>query len=198
MTSISRIRVQITGAQGLPGVSTFYALDGPSGAASVQAFYSAIINRFARNVSYKVEENGDIINDTDGELTGSWTTTTLAGGTSAATDSYAAGVGACVTWLTTVILSGHRVKGRTFIVPMGGGQYQNDGTLDNSVLTSLQGSAESLATDVAGNLVVWHRPRLAKPADGSRPAVTARVGAHAPIEHAVVHDKIAVLTSRRD
>lgn len=198
MAVIERVRVILTGAQGLPGVCTFYAIDGATAADDIDAFFSTNISRFAKGVSAQVEQVGDQIADISGHLTGTWTGGTSTVHTSAATAIYSGGVGCCVTWLTDTILDYHRIKGRTFMVPLDGGQYQNDGTMDNTALAALQATAVTLVGATTGNLVVWHRPVVAKPADGSRKAIAARDGSHAVITGAIVHDKVAMLRSRRD
>src|SRR5674476_946106 len=112
-------------------------------------------------------------------------------------DNYAAPVGMCVDWNTGVVMDLHRLRGRTFVVPCSGAQFDVDGSPLSTAVSGLQSAGDALiAAD--GNLMVWHRPRAAKAADGSRPAVTARAGGYANVTTAHVPDKAVVLRSRRD
>jgi len=198
MTNISRVRVALTGFTGGPGVATFYALDAPTLVPSLRTFWGAVAAKMPTTVSVKVQSSGDIIEDTTGELVGGWATTDAVGVVGADSATYPAPVGACISWLTGTILDGKRLKGRTFIVPLGGGSYQLDGTISAVNVTALTTAATNYVAATVANALVWHRPRVAKAADGSRPAVTARAGANGAIIQGFCVDKAMVLTSRRD
>lgn len=198
MTSISRMRIGLTGFSGAPGVMTFYCLNPGTSLSVLVAFANDIKAEMPPTVTLSVEGHGDVINDTDGVLTGSWTASEPDSVVGIATGVYAAPAGASIAWLTETILDGRRIKGRTYVVPMATGQYQSDGSLDSTQLGNLRTQAAALVTDGAGDFVVWHRPRAARAAVGSRPAVTARAGGHAVITGSSVADKVAVLRSRRD
>jgi hypothetical protein len=53
------------------------------------------------------------------------------------------GVGAVVYWLTGAINGGHKVKGRTYFVPLANGAFSNDGTLASTVVSSLTTAAST-------------------------------------------------------
>jgi hypothetical protein len=150
------------------------------------------------NTSVQVESGGDTIDDATGELVGAWSIAPAAGYAGANASPYAAPAGACITWLTPDILDGRRIKGRTFIVPIGSGFFQTDGSLTGAGITAIATPAAAYVAALAGNGVIWHRPRAARAADGSRPAVTARAGGHGIVNGSVVADKVAILKSRRD
>ena len=153
---------------------------------------------FPPDVTVAIEPQGDIIEDTTGVLTGSWVglqTADMIGGNLGA---YAAPVGAVVTWVTGTILDGHRVKGRSFLVPLGGAAFDDTGSLESGTLASIRNAGTTLIAAEAGNFVVWHRPRAAAAATPTRPAVTARAGGHAVVTACIVPDKACVLRSRRD
>lgn len=129
----------------------------------------------------------------DGAVTEIGTTTPRAGksatpfnrqGTNGTAPNGPAGVGAVVTWRST--LATRRGRGRTFLVPMPSTSYETDGTLSPSTLTTLQGAATTLVnsslSDNGWALGVWSE------ADGVlRDFVTA-----------TVRDRVAFLSSRRD
>ena len=102
------------------------------------------------------------------------------------TGVYAAVAGACVTWLTQGVLAGKRVRGRTFLVPMGAGGLQNDGTLSTAEVSAINTAASNLIA-AAPEFTIWRRPTSKAAADGSsHPVLAFRV-----------QDKTAFLTSRR-
>jgi len=198
MTNIQRIRVALTGFVGGPGVATFYALDAPTALPSLRTLWGALAVSMPTSVSIKVLASGDTIEDTTGVLVGAWAAADAAGVVGADGSTYPAPVGACISWLTSTIFDGKRLKGRTFVVPMGGGSYQLDGTINAANITTFTNAAQAYVAAQVANALVWHRPRAAKPADGSRPAVTARAGGSAAITQGLCVDKAVVLTSRRD
>lgn len=198
MTAIHRIRVALTGFIGAPGVNTFYALDAPALVEPLHAYYAAIISAFPDDVHVQIEGSGDILTDTTGVLTGAWGPNETAPLVGTSSGNYLAPAGWCVNWLTNDILDGKHVKGRTFHVPAAADIGSTNGTLNDLSIPTLSDAANALTVASAGNMVVWHRPRLAQAADGSRKAVTARDGGHAIVLGAQVRDKIAVLRSRRD
>ena len=102
--------------------------------------------------------------------------------------SYSVASGAVVGLNTADLVAGRRVKGRLFMVPLGGGAYSTSGSLGTGAVNSLQALGNSLVTaGGSGNqLVVFSRPR------------GARVGAAHIVSSATVRPKVAVLTSRRD
>lgn len=197
MTNLYRTRVAWSGFPGAPGVSTFYGLVSGALVTTLHAFYASLVTAIPAGVSMQVIESGDVIEDTTGMLTGAWSTTPVTNCVGSAAGVWAAPVGFQVAWLTDTILDGSRLEGRTYFVPSGGGIFQTDGTVDDAVRSSLDGHAATFVAAAAGDLVVWHRPRAARAADGSRPAVTARAGGHGLVTHESVRDRAVVLTSRR-
>jgi len=198
MTSISRIRATWSGFAGGPGVSTFYSLGSMEAIPGLRAFFDAIKGCLPTDVTIQVEESGDIVNDVNGELTGAFAFDPVLPVTGVAGGSHAAASGAEVAWLTTTILDGHRVKGRTFLVPLVGSAFGTDGAVGEDTRTTLGGAATVLVADLTGDLVVWHRPRKAKAATSTHAAITARDGGHGLVTGSSVPTKGVVLTSRRD
>jgi hypothetical protein len=106
--------------------------------------------------------------------------------TGTATGNYAAPAGACVSWVTSGFIAGHRVKGRTFMIPLAANGLENNGTLSSAIQGQLNTAAAALIAS-APEFVIWHRPSSAAAGDGA----TFVVLAHR------LQDKVAMLTSRR-
>lgn len=194
--TMSRIRATWTGFPGAPGVSTFYSLNPAADLPLIHGFFAALIGSLPADVTIQVEGSGDVIDETTGNLTGGWSDTAPAAVQGTSTLAYAAPAGFVVIWETGVVMDQSRLRGKTYIVPAAAEVFAADGSLSADNLPYLRGAAEDLAA--ANDLVVWHRPRAARAADGSRPAVTARAGGYSSISGATIHDIAAILTSRRD
>lgn len=198
MAVIARVRIGFDGLIGLPGVSTFYCLEPIGMIEPLKTLYTTLLLRMPLALTSQVETAGDFLEATTGTITGAWSAASTLPASGSAAGVYAAPVGLCLTWTTGTITDGKRVKGRTFVVPMSQNVYGADGSAENTNLTAIRDAAAAFQVATSGNLVVWHRPRAARAADGSRPAVVARAGSHAVVTGSFVRDKIAVLRSRRD
>ena len=128
----------------------------------------------------------DTIEATNGQLTSNTPITKPADIVGSDGTRYAAVAGACATWRTGDFVAGHRVRGRTFLVPVGGGALQSDGTLDSTFLGFVTGAGATLVA-AAPEFVIWRRPSSTAAANGSTHIVAA----------CTVSDKTAYLTSRR-
>lgn len=128
----------------------------------------------------------DTIEATNGQLTSNTPITPPVALNGADSGVYAAVAGACVTWRTGDFVAGHRVRGRTFLVPLGAAGLQNDGTLSSATVSSMLSAATALVS-AAPEFVVWRRPSNTAAADGSTHIVAT----------GTVSDKAAYLTSRR-
>lgn len=183
---MERIVVQLAGGTGLPGVSVFYGDPAVPGLKTdLEAFYDAVADLFPNGVSAVVPSNGDLIEDSNGSLAGTWSSGTPQTYTGFNTNVYAAGVGVAVQWNTNGVRNGRRVRGRTFLCPLTSAAFQADGTLDNSARTTLQTAADTLAS--AGHLLVWSRPESVVAANGDSNLVVS----------ATVPDRVTSLRSRR-
>lgn len=199
MTNLYRVRSAFTGFPGGPGVATMYFLDTATAVASLKTYWEALKGLLPNTVTVTVEPFGEVINDVNGNLVDTWAAspqTATVGTVSGA--AYAAPVGALTTWLTDTVVDNHVLKGRTYLVPATSGAFAPDGTLTATAQTTMLNAAAALVIAQSTSMVVWHRPRAAKAADGSRPAVTARDGSHGLVTFHAVPDKAVVLRSRRD
>lgn len=192
--SINRVRSVWFGATGLPGISTFYLTSAPSSAdlTHMVAFWTAIGAFLPDAVDIQVDQQGDVIDEATGGLTGAWTVATtpaVAHGTGLG--AYAANAGVCLNWITGAVVHGRRLKGRTFIVPASPACFTSAGT-PATVTNQIATAAAQLITDLGGSMVVWSRPQAAGAAGG------ARLGSTAAATGAQMSSKTAQLKSRRD
>jgi len=142
------------------------------------------------DVSITFESECREINISDGELLGVHAVDAPASVTGIQTGTYAAPSGAKVTLITDAIVAGRRLRGRTFIVPLAGTSYADNGQVSSGARGRLVTAFEAFRDGPgAYSLAVWSRP---KTGEGARPGVLADViSVSAPI-------KAAVLRSRRD
>lgn len=195
--TILRYRSTWTGFSGAPGLTSLYAFPG----ATDQEFASAAIGFLADALSIAtpgdtlpndVTISGDSVVDHLDELTGTLEASfpvvpepPIAG---ASSGSWAGPAGVALSWLTGAVRRGHRVRGRTFLVPIAATAFDVDGTISSSALTNFRAAATAWAGH-AVNPVVWARPTgLPVPSGGAAFAIAA----------SSVADKVAVLRSRRD
>lgn len=192
--AITRITALWTGFRGAPGYSNFFFTGPPFdpeearlAAVAVRNFFFAIRAHLPSSVTIQVQPTGDVIDEATGQITEQVDfeqPPTVAGSGGA---DYSAASGAVVNWNTTSYRNGRRVRGRTFLVPLGSITYDGNGDLDSETVTAIRTAATELATASLPNpMVVWSRPRDGSP--GQAHAVTS----------ASVPDLGAILRSRRD
>lgn len=203
MVAIDRIRVGWSGFAGSPGISTFYANTGPTLVPLLRTFFEAFPTDFPNTVRISVPTSGDTLESTTGALLGVWSGGT--GGVTAgqSTANYSAVTGALLQWGTATILSGRRLKGHTFLVPFRGDAYDTSGRVADNIKANIDTNAAALVASAAGNMLVWQRPRVARPSFVDRkgvthPAITARGGGYAPVTTGVLRSIVTELRSRRD
>jgi len=168
-----------------PGYSVFYATPNMGVAADLKLFFETIKGFIPTGVQIDCPTEGDQLDETTGTLTGVWTGGPGGSVVCNGAAQRAGGVGAVITWQTAGIVNGRKVRGRTFLVPLFTDAYDVNGTLLETVRSTIQGAVDLLVADTAGDLLVWHRP----------------VGGVGGSAHAVVSgrvsDTVAVLRSRR-
>lgn len=193
---LHRVVIAWSGAQIKGAAVTVLHFDGsnqtaPPSAGAIGGAFGPFMGNFPSGVTVTFPGAGDTIEDTTGELVGSWSTGANVQTTGGGVATAAAGVGACVTWTTGGIVTGasgraHRLRGRTFLVPLSTASYQNDGTLADTTFTALQNFGTALMA--TGPLAIWHRPTTKGGTDGNSYAVLS----------SKARDKVAYLSSRRD
>jgi len=191
MIAIDRMRVRWEGMPGGPGVSTFYSTSGVPDHAVLANFFSAIKSYIPLDVTFQVENGGDTIDAENGDLIGAWGVGTsgpivCTGGT-----LYAAPVGLMIKWDTGTITGGHRLRGKTYLVPAESSCFDTTGQVNSTVLGAVSSAAQSYVTTATG-AVIWNRPR---DATATKPAHT---GGTAALISGTCSPKAAVMRSRRD
>lgn len=186
MATISKVPVALTGFLGGPGVNTFYILGEVDDLQPLRDFYGSFVSELPNDVTVSFPTTGVTVDSVTGGLTGSWSAPSETDVTGTDTAKFAAGVGTVIRWITATVLDGRILRGRTFIVPLAGDCFENNGLLTLSRQAIFQGAADTLVTAFAGALLVWHRP------------VDGLAGAGIPALGAYVPRKPAVLRSRRD
>lgn len=126
----------------------------------------------------------DILDVPTGELTESQGVTASSALVSASTARYAGPAGLCITWTTSGVVNGKRVRGRTFIVPTIEARYDTNGTVLDSYRTTCLTAAGAYRVG-SWAPAIYHRPK-------------DKVGgaAYAIAGHGI-RDRISILTSRR-
>lgn len=191
---ILRVTTRWTGFQGGPGYSNFFFQGNTVGQSSldyrqrVTSFFNELNTLLPSEVQYQNDPEVPVFDEATGSLIGySLPGTQGTPGTGGMTGGYSAASGAVITWNTDSVRGSRRIRGRTFIVPLGGTAYQNDGTLTTSTITALQDAAGELIQGGPSNdFVIWSRP------------VNGAGGIAAPVTGYRIPDMSAVLRSRRD
>lgn len=199
MTEILRLTVNWTGFLGGPGYTNLYFRDFSEGNVTQEMIDGAIertdtwLDSFVpivpTIVSFTLDSNVPVIETETGNLlryeNGVVDTTRV--GTSAGV--HVGGTGACVNWYTNVVRNNRRIRGRSFMIPLGLQAMTNDGTIDDTRLTAMRDATNTfLAPGIFGVHGVWARPNNTPPTNGEW-AFTASYS---------INDKMAQLRSRRD
>jgi hypothetical protein len=185
MALIDRLQVGFTGGTIGSGVATHYAVAGMDHQEDFAAFWNTMKGTMPSGVFINVPTEGDTIEVETGQLQSVWSGGVAANYNGAANTPYAAGVGACVTWLTAGIVNGHKVRGRTFVVPLLSSAYDTDGTIASDWLSNIRGAASALIAACGEDFVIYHR------------AVDGDGGSAHPVVGYRVADRVATLKSRR-
>lgn len=181
-----------TGWSGGPGYTTFYVggvdqAQADTTAAECDAFFASFTSLVPTGLSIRSTGVWKCLNSADGTLIDLGSLTTLPdnhpGSGSAA---FAASTGVCVEWLTSAHGPSRPRKGRSYLVPLTAFIYQTDGTISDSIVTSLSTEVTTLATNTDAALGVWKRPSPG----GSDGVFSDVIGGH-------VLDIASVLRSRR-
>jgi len=198
MTNLYRVRVVLTGFTGAPGVATHYFLDMATALESVHDTWAGIALEMPDVVGIDIPPAGDVINDTNGELVDAWTSDPVDHIVGSDGGTYTGPSGAVIDWDTSQIYDGHRLRGRTFVVPLPSSKYAADGGIQDAARIQIALAATALVESQSASFVIWHRPFPGSPATLSRPARAAHAGNHGLVVSSHVPVKAAVLRSRRD
>ena len=202
MARIIRLKINWTGFQGAPGYTNLH-FESVAGAAIDQATVNDAVAITQTWISSwraytpvlcftGLDPTITELDEQSGAIEAFWTATVTAAAAGSSGGAYAAGSGACVTWSTDGVWNGRRVKGRTFIVPIGSTGLQDDGTLATTPLAAWRTATNTFAGAAnLARLVVWRRPAVVL-------GETIPNGGAYDVNSTVINDKIAQLRSRRD
>lgn len=201
MAPILRVKARWSGFQGSPGYSIFHfkdfaaetyvQTDATAVVNKTRAFFLAVAGLLPAVVSVDVQTDVELIDHDSGDLIdvlNANPVATVTGGASG-TAPYAAASGAVVSWRTTQVRNGRRIRGRTFLVPLSSAAFESNGTLTSGALTSLGIAGQGMITPGDGpDFGVYARP----------PAGGVGAGEFAQAMGFTAPDIGAVLRSRRD
>lgn len=202
MAVIVKVQAVWQGFQGAPGYSNWYGLsDGDAAAAAnalgprMRTFFNALVAQIPLGATVKVQRLYQVIDGLTGRITSEAPLTAdPAVVTGTGNVSYSAATGAVINWETGQFNDkGHRIRGRTYLVPLVA-IFDPQGSISPGGQTLL-GNAATAALGGTGSLGVWSRPIIPKDSPDGVPTVP---GTFRVATVAVVHDKAAVLKSRRD
>jgi hypothetical protein len=128
---------------------------------AVRAFWFSLGPKIPAAYSLTVDPTIELHDMVTGDLTGTETAATAPAVVAATgATAWAAGVGGRMDWLTGSVAAGHRIRGRTYVVPLITSAYAADGTLSDADVTSFTGYGTTLISALTtGNapLSVWTR-----------------------------------------
>nr|CRY96776.1 hypothetical protein [uncultured prokaryote] len=196
MVSIREITVRWIAAGSPGGTSVLHFLD--SGAIATQReelndALTGLLAQLSSSTQYAIAEEGREFDVATGTLTGSWAESTPRSGTGTRPNAPVPNASQALLRLTTsTIIDGRILKGRMFIP---GVSYEavTGGELTFGAQGAIASAFDDLVT--AGELVVWSRPRSARP--DATPPVTARAGSAASVISTSAWSELAVLRRRR-
>lgn len=201
MSTLGRVRALWSGFPGAPGYTNFYFVgthvtgqfqQADVGPATTRAFtfLGNLRDSLPADVTITMDTIVDVVDSATGVLQAQYAVPSPpAPAQGSVAGGYSAPSGLIVNWKTGKIHRGRPIRGRTFIVPLGGTSYDAQGTLAAGVQTAAQARATELAGLVEDQpeLVIWSRPTSKGAADGDYGIVTA----------GLVPDKAVILRSRR-
>jgi hypothetical protein len=183
--AMNRVRCLWQNWPGSPGYTNFYVGTSIVNQTEIRAFFQAMITYLPTGLTITVPSSGDVVDESTGLITGAWSGSANTLVTATGTGNYPGSAGACVNWRTSLLIAGRRPIGRTFLVPMVTGSFETNGSIATATLSGITTAANTLITNLAGELKVWSRPR---------PSIA---GANVTVTSANVPDLAVVLRTRR-
>lgn len=196
-----RYRVGWAGLPGGAGISTFYFDPGGNivtWMTALNSLFQGVKADVAGIVTWSFPGNADIVDVDTGKLAGTLAVAPPTGFTATGSSSCSAPSGVEITWLTAGFVNGHRVKGRTYMVPTQGFDDTGTGGPTTGCTTNMRTAGQAYVTALNPHALVYSRPFAGRPAVGSRPAIPARLGTVWPMVSADSPPKFVVLRGRRD
>ena len=203
MARIIRLTINWDGFTGAPGYTNLYFEPAAGGDITQQVVNDAVgitqtwIDSWRPDTpagcSIGVDAVVPELDENYGTIHAYWSASPAAAAVGASAGEYAAGSGACVNWYTDGVRNGRRVRGRTFLVPLGSNGMSNNGTLSDARLAVWRAATASFIDGGGGaaRIVVWARPTVIS----GEPLPDG--GAYDVVAY-TINDKAAQLRSRRD
>ena len=208
MVDMYRVTTLFTGPQIVGGGIQQFYLDTAGGSASqaaaaVKTFWSAHTGFLQTGNVIDVQAGVELVDDTDGRVTGIVSTTGQTSSTTGGSEALSPATQGLIQWRTGVFTDGREIRGRTFLPAMME-SLNTTGAPAASLVTAVNTAAAALIADASSTLVVWQRPRKARPQVGMPgdpwflKQQSQRVGSHANVSTGTMWAQWAVLRSRRD
>lgn len=206
-----RVRTQLNYGLGSPGLMTHYFGTDDTAYSEIEAqlaidrvrdAFSISLQLFPPQLAFQVLSQVDVIRPSDGEVQDSLTGTERNFVGTNASGLGPLAIGLLLKLRTNTFIQGHRLVGRTFLVPIAGNL-----TTAPVVPTSMTDAVVAIGNalnDSGINAIdnyVWSRPRPATAVGPGRPAGPARLaraGSRAKVTSYGSSTKYVVMTSRRD
>ena len=195
--SIMRIRYQITGPGGLPGLHTTFwkgaaavpvAADAADVAGRVRAFWNSFAPQLANTVTVSPVGPADVLDEPTGQLLSQLAIGSPANVVGTGTGELPKATMVLLKYSTSIVINGRFLRGRSFIGPLGTGA-NTGGVVVAATNTALITASVFLGTGAtASSHQVWHRPTQLSPSSGQASAVTSYG----------TNTEFSVLRSRRD
>jgi hypothetical protein len=180
---------------GAPGLSTFYLSPATTNVAPLLTFFTTLKDLFPTSTTWTVPNTGDVIDTGTNKITGGWTGS--GGGSvasSGSTAAYSGTSGGLIRWTTGAVLNGRRVAGRTYLVPLSTANYDTNGSLSATFITTVQNAANTMIASFASALQVYGPPR---DSGTNGPGDPGKAAINSPVISAIVPDLAVVMRSRR-
>jgi hypothetical protein len=155
-------------------------------AAASRSLLVSTVNHLPTSVSYQCSTTAQVFSDAGVLLSevAVGAVPAVVNGTGGTT--YPGGVGAVIYWNTGAVNGGHKVRGRTFLVPLSNAAFAADGTLTSTLVTALQSAANAFVG--SGTSPCVNTRSLGKP---------GRVNGTIGVISGTVKDRTAFLRTRR-
>lgn len=163
---VSEMVMRWTGLTGGEGASVFH-FENVSGTSEAQnaisamrTFFTALTSMVPDEVRWDPAPEVRVLDEATGTLLASYPIVPGATIVAANTTGYNRAAGARIDWETNAIEGGRRLRGRTYLVPLGSDQYAASGNLGGSTVTALTTAATNLVTNLnaqSRSLRVWSR-----------------------------------------
>lgn len=160
-------------------------IDAPDIPAVVRAFFLALAPKFPNDVTISFPNELFEIDPATGNVLDIETVVAPASVAGTNTANWIGAAGAQIIWETGVVVNSRRLRGKTFLVPLGANNFDNDGTLAGVPGGEIKAAADNLLsglTAVGATLEVYSRTHHVH---------------HAALS-SFVPDRSAILRSRRD